>query len=348
MMQGAKTTMETQSPTPPAGEVVSSLTLVDFLWAWYGLRKWFLGGLILVSLVTIFCNKVLMLKYYRAEARVFVGRVIPNENRIGISDLEAAAVGRNDQIMNLVQSVLAEQYLTSAQFLLEVTNRLKAGSFASTGRTTKWDLYDLLHIRDKDQAFREAKLTRLLQDNLIQVRQIQNTGAMIFSVELPDPVAAQNFTNSCVDVLEERMIDYEFHYYDAALKDYRRKLATEVEKSMKLAQSRVDLDWDKYPPRAQQNEIIKTELVHQATWIAELNTKISKLDLATTESARNALAPVRVIDHAMVPIKKSRPQAILNTLMADALYTFVFMFGLAVFSYVRWSLAARVRPENEA
>jgi uncharacterized protein involved in exopolysaccharide biosynthesis len=329
-----------------AGEVQTSLSLVDFLATWYRLRGWFVGGFLLVALGTIIWNKCFMTKFYRAEARVFVGRAIPMEQRIGFSDLDGAAVGRNDQFLNLVQGVLAEQYLTSTNLLLEVTDGLLKGTFAQYGLTQKWDLYGLLKIREKNEDFRQRKLAATLQNDLIAVRQVQNSGLLTFSAELPDPEAARSFVNACVRVLQDRFTTLEFDYYDKARNEYKAKLDGEIKKSEELARARVGLEMDKYPPRAQQNEIVKAQLEYQATYIAELKTKISKLEMATSEGAKFAAQPVKVVDWAYTPLKKVRPKTTLNTLMAAALYTFIFMLGLAGYSYVRWSLAARREGET--
>lgn len=333
------------SPAGAVSEVQSALTLVDFFQTWYHLRYWFVIGFILVSAATFIWNKYFRTEYFRAETRIFVGRNILPEQRVGIADLEIPPIGRNDQFINVVNANLAEQLLTSNKLLLEVVDGLRSGEFKKYGKQT-WDLFEMLKIKEKDDDFRHRKLADILRFGLVQVRQIQNSGLLSFSVELPNAQAAREFANSCIQVLQDRFADIEFGYYDQAKKLYQERLSKESKRSENLAQSRVDIDLDHYPTRDQQNEIIKAELEEQARWIAQLNVKIGKLDLATTSETKAAGNPLKVIDPAYTPIKKSRPHVTLNTLLAAALYTFVFMLGLAAFGYVRWSMAAGRRERD--
>lgn len=325
----------TTTPPTQASEVQSTLTLLDFFQTWRHLRWWFIAGLILVGGGTYAYNKFFLKEYFRAEAKIFVGRNILPEQRIGIADLELSAIGRNDQFINLVQAVLAEQYLTSTKLLLDVTDGFKSGEFQTKYFMHKWDLFELLEIKEKEEDFRKRKLAYILQNSLIQVRQVLNSGMLIFSVELPNAEAAREFTNACVRILQERFTDLEFGYYDASRDLYKERLAREIKASKNLAQTRVGIDLDHYPSMDQQNEILKAELEEQAKWIAQMSTKISKLDLATTDSAKAAGQPLKVVDWAYTPIRKSRPHSTLNALMAAALYTFVFMLGMVLYSYTR-------------
>lgn len=340
--QGATTAMTgsplTTMPPSSASEVQSSLTLLDFFQTWRHLRWWFLAGLILVGGGTYIFNKFFLKEYFRAEAKIFVGRNILPEQRIGIADIELSAIGRNDQFINLVQAVLAEQYLTSTKLLLDVVDGFKSGEFKKKYYMQPWDLYDLLDLKKKDKEsedYLRRKLAFKLQNSLIQVRQVLNSGMLIFSVELPKAQAAREFTNACVRVLMERFTDLEFGYYDSSLQLYRERLAREIKDSQKLAQTKVGIDLDHYPTMDQQNEILKAELEEQAKWIAQMATKISKLDLATTETAKAAGQSLKVVDWAYMPIEKCRPHCTLNSLLAAALYTFVFMLGMVVYNYMR-------------
>src|SRR5690349_3756167 len=98
------------SRPPATSEIQSTLSLMDFMQAWFHLRWWYLIGLFLVCLATYLWNRQ-RTPYYRAESKIFVGRIIIPEQRIGLSDLSPAPIGRNDQFINLVNAGLAEQYL---------------------------------------------------------------------------------------------------------------------------------------------------------------------------------------------------------------------------------------------
>lgn len=328
---------ENGAPPRPASEVESTLTLADFFQSWWGVRWWFIGGLLLVGASTFIWNKFFRDEYFRAETRIFVGRNILPEQRIGIADLEMTPIGRNDQFINVVSANLAEQYLTSNKLLLEVAEGLRKGEFQKTGKQA-WNLYELLKMKEKDEDFRARKLADKLRGGLVEVRQIQNSGLLMFSVELPNAQAAREFANACIETLKKRFEELEFGYYDTARKLYEERMGKEIKRSGELAKSRIGIDLDHYPPRDQQNEIVKAELEEQAKWIAELNAKVGKLELATTSETREAGNPLKVVDPAYTPIKKSRPHVTLNTLMAAALYTFVFMLGLVGAGYARWSL----------
>lgn len=330
---------------PVASDVQSSLTLVDFFQAWHQFRWWFLGGFLLVSLGTIIWCKVFTTIYYRAETKFFVGRVIPLEQRVGLADVEGVPVGRNEQYQNLVQGVLAEQYLSSSDLLLEVARRFASGEFAEKYGMQQWNLYELLDIEAKSEDRRQRMLAEVLKTNLIKSRQVQNTGLVILSVELPNPLASSQFANACVKVLMERFEALDFGYLDAAHKLYRDKLAAVVKEGEQLAEAKVadGLQYDAYPLKAQRHEKLKEQLKVQAEWAAAVQDKVSKLALATSPEARLAGQPVKIVEYGRVPLKKSRPKTILNTLMASSLYTFVFMLALVVHGYVAWG--ARQRRE---
>lgn len=328
------------SPQPFAsGELQSSITLLDFFRAWHAVRFWFIAGFLLVLLGSYGWVKLAMTKFYRAEARIFVGRQIAPEQRIGFIDVEQGGGGRNEQYQNQVQTALAEQYLGSADVLLDVTRQLAQPDPNYGGRAL--DLYELLGIREPDPKLREMLLVKDLRTDLMQIRVIPNSGVVQVAAEMPSAEAAKRFVDACIRVLQQRFADLDFSYYRDALRIYRERLAKEQafsdQRAAEMAEWQAKHQFDLNESVRKERDLWKEELDARAKWLAQLKDKIQKLELATSEAAVMAASPVKVVDWANLPIKVSRPKASITAVMAAALFSFVFMIGLVVMSYLQWS-----------
>ena len=339
--------MATGSSIPPAsaasGELQSTVTLLDFFQSWYRYRVAFVVGLLIVSGTVFVMAKFVMMKFYRAETRIFVGRQFAPETKLGAMDIKGFERGRNESLRAVVLAIVAEQLLTSRELLSEAVARLK-----TPDEGDPIDVYELLNIQDPSPEWREGQLIKLLRDDLIRLNHIQNSGFIVFSVELPDPRIAARFANVCVEVLQERFTDLEFSYEDQSLKAYEQKLKEELayraERTAQLdaLDDKSRFDW--LPSIRKELEAYDEELTLQAEWLADLRNRIQLMRLATSPEAKAASQPVRVIDRAYPPLKKNRPKTILSTLMVSALYTMIFMVGLMLVSYLRWSAPS---PANE-
>jgi uncharacterized protein involved in exopolysaccharide biosynthesis len=327
----------------------STITMVDFFRVWYRFRLWFVTGLLVVFAFTWLWSKLMLHPLYKAESTIFVSAGVPLEQRIGFWEIEGPAIGRNEQYKNVVQGTLAEQYLTSTDFLLEVADRLAHPRSPAEGNPI--NLYAMLAIRDPNETARRMKLVKILKEDLIKIRQIQTTGVVILSAELPAPVAVARFVNACVELLQERFTSLDFEYYIAGGKLYAQQLDRESSES----QQRLDqmdredrkMQFDTYAPRAMLKQAFQLEREAQAKRLAQLQDKLAKWTLATQPEAKKAAQPIKVIERAWPPLTKSRPRTGINIIVAEALYTFVFVVLLVIFSYVGWSEPAR-RPRDEA
>jgi uncharacterized protein involved in exopolysaccharide biosynthesis len=317
-------------------EVQSAITLNDFFRVGYRYRVWYIAGLIIVLFITGVWTK-LSTKYFKARTIIALGRPIPPEQRIGFGDVQGPAAGRNEQYQNVVQGTLAEQYLMSTDLLTSAAQRLDRPD--SSG--PQMDLYKLLGIPRVADKERKILIAKVLRTDLIQIKQIQNTGVMELSVELPAPLQAARYANICVDLLQEVFTDLDFGYYKTGLKIYREALDKETSTSQ--------AKWDAIDKEYQiiQYDQIRERAVKKLAWDvdmgvvakrkADISDKIAKWTVATDERAIKAAQPVRVIERATTPPVKSRPRSYINLIVAAALYTFVFALGLTLASYVSWS-----------
>lgn len=348
--------MKGQSPilTPmDSGELQSSITLFDFFRAWYGYRYWYLIGFFAITLGTLFWTKYFLPTYYKAESKIFVGRQMPTEQRVGFADILGLAGQRNEQYQNLTLSQLAEQTLLSADFLLDVAEALKKPDPAYGNKPL--DLYGVLAIKDTNPDLRKMKLVQVLRTDLLQIRQVQNTGLILLGGEMTTPYHAKRFVDTCVKQLQEKFTDMDFGYYDAALKLYRKQLEDDTKRLDQRAVEHGDWmakhQYDANPDFRKEKDVWDAEIESKGKWLATLRDKISKLELATNEKAKAAAQTVRVVDWANLPLKVSRPKSGLNAAVAGALYTFLFMIGLVSASYLSWSRqqdqATRVHPAKK-
>ena len=276
-------------PQPDALE--SSVSWQDLATIWFRWRGWFLLGLLIVCAALWIRGESFEPEIYRAEASLYLrNRLTPMafQEVFGIAPSEYRE--REDEYHALVLITLARQFLQSRSLLKESAERL-----AQPGEDTDLDpidLHRLLGVDDPEAHGDDALATRL--QGRIYTHQLENTGAMIFGVELPDPEASARMTNACVEVLKTRMTDEVFGAFDALLAMYRRALGT----------------------------------VAPETWKRHLQGKIRRLELATSPQAREAAQPVRVIEPAAPPDAPIRPRILASILMGAALY--VMVFGAAV------------------
>lgn len=322
------------TPPNPSTEVQSTVTLLDFYRAWARYRALYLIGLILVAGFTFVFAKFVMTKFYRADTSFFIGSKFTPESMVGVADTELFEGTRNEKYLDIRQGEIAQRYLASRELLLGVVNELKAEEDI--------DLYEMLNIRETDETLRKAQLVKYLNDDLIRTIQNQSSGLLVLSVEMPDPEVAAMFANKSIEKLREEFTRLDFQYFEEALKLYEQKFQDELARRDALAAELTKMNlgagyFDKYEKKEQQRQALLEELEFQAETLAELSKRIEELRLATSEEAKQAAQPVKVIERAYPPLKKSRPKTILSTVVAAALYTFVFMLGLALASLIRLS-----------
>jgi len=339
------------SPTvPAASEMQSTITMVDFFRVWYRFRVWFVTGLIVVFALTWMWSKLVLRPLYKAESTIFVSAGVPLEQRIGFWEIEGSPIGRNEQYKNVVQGTLAEQYLTSADFLLDVAKRLAHPLSPKEGKPI--DLYEILEISDPYEIGRQMKLVTVLKEDLIKIRQIQTTGVVTISAELPAQMAVARFVNTCVELLQKRFTSLDFDYYIVGSRLYAEQLDRETSESQqRLEQMDRDyrkVQYDTYAPYDMQKQAWQMERAAEAKRLSQLGDKLAKWSLATQPEAMKAAQPIKVIEQAWPPLTKSRPKTGINIIVAEALYTFVFVVLLVIFSYVGWSEPARRPRDDEA
>jgi uncharacterized protein involved in exopolysaccharide biosynthesis len=231
------------------------------------------------------------------------------------------------------QIIMAEQWLRSRDVLVEAVAALKRPSAAGE---PAYDIYAMLDIREETPLMRDASLTKLLVDDLTRVTQIQNSGVVRFGVELPDPTAAARFSNACIDVLQKRFTEDIFSELDGAVTIYERDLAKQLEERRKLGAEQLSLGaFDVNPTVQARRSALQEQLDLQAEALGTLVVNIEHLRIATDPLAREAAQPVTVIEKAWPPLHKNRPKTILSTIVACAVYTFVFMIGLVLVGFLR-------------
>jgi uncharacterized protein involved in exopolysaccharide biosynthesis len=325
------------------GEDQAAVTLVDFVDLWTRWRAPFLIGLLIVAVVTVGWIKLVRKEFFRAETTFSVGSQFTSISRVGVADLQLFEANRSDKL--LVQQIIqAEQWLRSRDLLMEAVEAVKQP--AEPDHQRAWDVAGLLGITEQDPSTRQAILTKTLVDDLTRVTQIQNSGVIRLGVELPDPAAAAALANACVHVLQERFTDADFRYLDQAVALYEDDLRTQLAERGKLADEQLALGpFDTNPTVQSRRSSIQEQLDLQAEALGTLRVNIEHLRIATDERARAAAQPVTVIDKAWPPLNKSRPKTILSTILALAVYTFVFMIGLVAIGLAR--AVARRRPTAE-
>lgn len=322
----------------PASEVESAITLNDFYRVWYAWRVWFLVGLALVAGLTLISSKFFMPKFYRAQATLFVGWQVSPEQRVGLADIQGANNARPDQYTNVVKGVLAERLLLSNDLITTAAWRLQHPK--NPKFSPPIDLYAILGVNQPTDEMRQLALARLLRESLMKIAQVQNSGVIELSVELPSSVAASRFVNAAIDALRDKFTQLDFGYYDRALAAYEDQLKGEESKSKvrseELAREWSSLQYDASYPRMQRRAEMAEDMKQQATRMAALRDRIAKLRIGTSVEAKAAAQSVKVIDPAMPPQKKIRPKVLLNTAVSMVLYTFIFMIGVAAYSYFGW------------
>lgn len=332
-----------QQPPPGAargpGEIQATLKLIDFFQVAYRYRGWFILGLLAVALGTIAWAKLIAPVFYRADSRFYVGRSYTPESMPGVAETEVFRGYTSEQYHGRVQGLLAREFLLSADLLHEVVETLAADPERPV------DLYAVLGITESDPELRRQMLVTYLERDLLRVMQVENTGFMVFSVELTQPGLAARFNNACLRVLMERFEEMQFGQFAQALSAYEEQYAAEQQRrearARELAALYEQSYYDRYPPIEARRVALEEELSVQAEWLAEMRNRIEKLKLATSAEARAAGQPVQVLEWATPPLKKSRPKTILSTMMTSLLYTFVFMIGLVGVGYVEWLRRAR-------
>jgi uncharacterized protein involved in exopolysaccharide biosynthesis len=322
-------------PTPrhdyhSASEVQSSVTLAHFFRIWARYRTLFFIGLLTVGVVTFAWNKLVRTKYYQAETTFYVGSQFTANSRVGIAESKMYEGNRSDKYL-VLQILQCERWLYSRELLLEAADRLKNAPISTDPETKTYDLYNMLGMNRDEFA-------EYLKENLVRVIQVQNSGVIIFRVEMPDPVAAARYANICIEVLQERFKRDDFRYLDAAAKVYEEGVNEQMREREKVAQQLTSMGlkglYDNVPEIASRRSALADQLKYQGESLAQLLVQVGLFKLATRPEAKEAAQPVSVIERAYPPLKHSRPKTLLSTLMAMAVFTFVFLLGLEVVGFM--------------
>ena len=295
------------SPGAGSGEMQATLTLIDFFRAFYEFRRWFIIGLLVVAIGTFAWVKLFVTKYYEARATILVAQR-QNPEGMGIADLQVFQGDRNSQFQTVVSSAVAEQVLLSGDLITTVTQQMASGADGQGAV----DLFAMLGIEDNDRVIRESRLIKVMNDNLLNVRQLGTTGMVVFSVELPDPVAAARFANLAVAQLQRVFIELNFGYWDEALRLYETQLKEQMalrgEWSSRLKELNVKSYYDQLETVAQERAALEAQLESQAELIGEISTMISSFRLATNPQAKQAGQPAKVIDRKSTRLNSSHSQ----------------------------------------
>jgi uncharacterized protein involved in exopolysaccharide biosynthesis len=325
-------------------EVQSTVTLQDFSAVFWRYRRFFAIGLVIVAGGTFLWTKFMRTKYFQATATFSVMESMTATSRAGIADTQIFEPNRTEKYL-YYQTVFAEQVLFSRELIVEATRRMAE----PTSGSTAYRLYSMLNIEESDPGRRDDLLTRLFQESLMKVVNLRSSGVMTVSVELPDPVAAARFVNLAIDLLQQRITEMNFRYLDKLVALYQQDLSDRLEMRQTLADELLELQrthqYDVTPNIAARRDELKKRLDLQAEALGELNTQISQITLAASPQARQAAQPVEIISRAWPPLKKSRPQTILTTLMATLLYGLVFMGGMVVAGYFAARERRRATPQ---
>jgi uncharacterized protein involved in exopolysaccharide biosynthesis len=334
----APTNPNAQQPQP--GETVSALTLADYIGLLEHYRRWFVLGLLLSMAATFAVTKFVSLKFFRAEAMFYINNRMPIDQIVGITDVKLFETSRNDTFQAAVQMELADRLLRSTEMLTSATQALQTGP-------GKYNLYQLLRIDEKNPQRRQSILFTTLRKNLISVRPVETTGLMEYSVELPDAVAAAQFANISLELMQRKYAELTFGYFIKARELYEEELAKSQKRQEALAGELKEFDkkhaYDAIASIRQQKNEMEERLKAMTGENTKMAIHVENLRLATSPEALKAAQPIKVIQQAEIPLKKSRPQTILTTLIAGALYTFVFLTGLMLVGMWRAVRAAGKR-----
>ncbi len=309
----------TQTNQP--GELRSAVTLADFVHAWLRWRVWFFAGLALAMIGTFAWAKLFMTPFYRAEASFFVTQRFTAESRPGLAEAELYRGGLNEQFQSQSRAIMAEQYLRGGEFLLTVADRLQ--------QEKGIDLARLLGIETDDPGLRQRLLAFNLS-KLVVARKIEVSGVILLTVELPDPFAAAEFANASLGELSQRFTAYELDDFSASLAAYESAEQDMLQRRELLAQQMAAVRFDDSPQARSRRQALEASLQEQARGMGEMRVRLEYLRMATSPQAREAARPLTVISPASAPLHKSHPKTLLMTIMAGALYTFVFMVILTL------------------
>ena len=307
-------------------ELESAVTLGDFLRAWARYKWWYLAGLVLDAGGTIAWAKLAMTVYYRAEAAFSVTRRFTPESRPGLAEAEIFRGTLNEQFQALHMANAAEQYLHGDEFLLEVADAL-AKPEDGAGRI---NLMELLEIDEPDARRARLILADRLKRDLIETRHVETSGIILLAVELPDAEVAARFVNVAIDLLQGRFTEGEFRYFESILELYDDQIKAEEAERLARSEELARTQFDRFPGVDQRRTALAEWLTQQAEKLAEMRQRTEMLRMAVSPEAKAAAEPITVIDPAVPPLKKNRPKVGLLTVMTSALYTFVFMTGLAI------------------
>jgi hypothetical protein len=294
-----------------AGELDATVTVRDFCAAWGRHRVLFIGGLIVVALVTYFYVRRSP-KQYRATARVEIGRAFEPGVMIGVSDMAGAGeVRRLDESFETKSydamrvGARAESYLRSRALWID--------SMAAAGGGGRQDS--------------EAGVPGWTAT--IDVREINHSGIADVSLEAPSPEAATRYLDGALQVLRGRMIRHDFDYLERAHALYEDQLASETWRLTRLQNELARLGGATAVEDPNYLRV-KAQFDAQAVWVGQLSTKVSQLALATRPEAQRAAVWVRVIDAAATAATPVRPRPMLAAVVGAGVFTFVFLAWLAL------------------
>jgi uncharacterized protein involved in exopolysaccharide biosynthesis len=317
----------------PADETRTVVTLADFFGLWMRYQRYFFAGLLIVAVATVLWIKLLMTEFFRAETIFNIGSQFTAVSRVGLAELHLFEPNLSDKVL-LLQILKAEYWLQSHELLLEVAELLKHPKNPAEGPPV--DLYELLRIPAGDQHRRDFLLVKTLNDNLVRCKESQTSGLIQLSVEMPDPRVAARFANACVEALKRRFTAGDFGYLDQAVKLYEKDVPAQVEKHRALSEKLLQLEpYDTNPIIQAQRAVLQSQVNMGAGTLNAMLINVQHLRMATDPRAKDAAQPVQLIEQAWPPLKKSRPQTILTTILVAAVYTFVFMAGLMLVGLLR-------------
>lgn len=215
---------------------------------------------------------------------------------------------------------------------------LKSYDFPTSKGNFSGNLIEFYKLTGKSEEEKIQKALKIMRDYVIVTNIDEDNGMLYLSVTMKHPVLAAEVANTMVSILEDIVLNnlqVEFKEQDSYLKN---RLAL-INDSLKITEEELKKFLEKNPdptvPRFQIEQLrLRRKIEVQSAVFIELT---KQLELLNIQNFVN-LSPLKILDKAYPPYRKSRPKRIFVVITLMILLGFV-QVGVNSFFYLRRKFA---------
>ena len=305
-------------------------------------RKFNLIIFILIFILSVVFVFFIMPLKYTAEVSVLPSASIGSQNIGGKLGSIASLAGINLGSSSTRNPDMYRGILFSRRLLEEVIDHNY--EFKKGDEEFKGNLIDFFELDGKTQEEKVQKALKVMNEGVLLINIDPDNLLMYVSVTTENPVISAQIANLMIDILD-RIVIHQLQIEFKEQDDYLNNRVSEINDSLKISETELKNFLERNPdPTLPDFQIQQLRLRRKIELQTAVYVELTKqLEILKVQNFVN-LSPIKILDKAYPPYRKSRPKRIFVLITLVALFGFLQIGGNGIF-YLYGKFSRDVLPE---